>query len=323
MRSVLRLGNLLAIGCLVSLVSSRSIRADDLPIPTIVEGSVLPPDAAMALYVRPAELASSKSAAPIVEAFDAVLEPLKLGLSVADIEEFKIVFIIDQQAGLEGVILVVRARAAHDWKPMFDAQGKWKEEEFQGRKVFRRVSRQAYWLPDERTAVFTESRNATMLARSMGSPDPQDKAAWFEAWSEAARRPLAGLIDMRVLSGGNPGRDEDPLAVLATDAKYAVASGYFTIGGFQLEGSITTDSPQAAARVAPATSQVLVDFVEEMFEAVPLEDDDKAGLAAQLNEFLGKSRIKTDGKLVKAEGRFTTKMIQVICDAAKKVAKRM
>ena len=61
--------------------------------PLVVDPAAIPSDAALAVVIRPAELADVAAARPMFAAIDEVLVEVKLGLPVSELDGFKGVFI--------------------------------------------------------------------------------------------------------------------------------------------------------------------------------------------------------------------------------------
>ncbi|MEX0676389.1 MAG: hypothetical protein WD063_04905 [Pirellulales bacterium] len=307
-------------------------------LPTALATSYLPPDASFAILIRPAELAVPEVMQPVVEAFDELLKPAKLGISVADIDEFKLVLVgvvdmMERQGPrlvatrIVNTYLVIRARQAVDWKTVFGVTGQARQEEIDGRKLYHmRGDGAALWLPDERTVVCGALGE---VRRTMENPDPNDRESWTDHWEQAARSPLAAFVRMSELeevaafvSGLEPiERQEEALATLVADAEYGVLQGNVTTKGLEISATVLTRSNEGSVRVAPAVSLLLTEFATTIGSELPAQQADAAKLREQLAGLLGSTQIVTEGKTVTVKALVTPKMIEVFSATARLLAR--
>jgi hypothetical protein len=307
------------------VASSRGISsAQDKPakLPTALATSYLPPDTSFAFLVRPAELSVPEMMQPVVDAFDELLKPAKLGISVADIDEFKFVLIGNPNV-MQGPPVVVRARQPTDWKTVFGVGGQAKEEVIDGRKLYHVHSNDAYWLPDEKTIVLGE---LSAVRRTLENPGPKDRATWNERWEQAAKSPLAGFLHVGVLEAfgkevlGPGAEHEKALATLSTDARYGVLNGNVTTKGLEINAIVATGSKEGSVRVAPALSRVLTQLASMIGSEVPVGEADAEKVREQLGALLGSTQIVTEGKTVTVKATVTPKMLEVFAATARLMA---
>jgi len=288
----------------------------------VLETSYLPSDAGFAILVRPAELAKAKYAQPVAAAFDQLLTPLKLGTSVANIDEFKFVFLGWPMAGPADVYLVIRGTKPMDWKTVFSAMGNTTAEKVDGQILYHQRN-DAFWLPDDRTVVYGTQ---TGVKRTLEQVAPNDRADWSDSWEKAAKRPLAGLLHMRILEGQmGPGPDGKPsmsLAPLTEDAKYGVLEGRVTDKGLELHATVTANSNKGAVTAAPVVAQSLTNFATMIVKETRLDGQDGERLADQLSSLLASTRIVTQGKTMEIEALVTPEMLKVFAESAQLVGSR-
>ncbi len=293
-------------GWLMSLASAAE------PVrPTAIKVGTTPANAELAIYIRPAELAKAKMSTPVVAVFDELLQKAKLGFSVAEIEEFQ-VMVLGQGNGHEE-LMIARHSKPYDWKKFYQAQGKLAEEQIDGHQMYSvNGGRQRFALPDDRTVVYGEPG---AVLRVLEKPAPNNRADWHDHWNEAIKHPLAGMMRMSMAGRGQnaPG----PLATLASDGKYGVMYGEVTDEGLKLTGVIETSSAVAAARVAPAAADALVDFANMIVKEMALPDEANEKLIDQLSNLLGSGELSTRGSSVDVKGLVTPMMLQVFSDSAR------
>ncbi|MEX0676390.1 MAG: hypothetical protein WD063_04910 [Pirellulales bacterium] len=315
-----RTGTLLLAGLLVT-AAIRVVhgQAAQPEAPLALATTYLPPDTIFAVLVRPAELAVPELMQPVVDAVDELLKPANLGISVADIDECKVVFlgVPDMMRGPPNFYLVIRAKRAVDWKKVFGVTRELKEEEVGGRKLYIR-GQEAFWLPDERTIV-VGSREAAK--RTTENPDPNDRAAWSDRWEKAAKSPLAGFLHVNMLGlmslPGPDGKLDKSLASLDKDVKYAVLEGNVTDKGFAVGATIFTNSNEGSVRAAPVVSRGLTNFASMIATQTGLAGDDADRLTEQLSGLLGSTQIVTQGETVEIKALVTPKMIDVFAETAR------
>jgi hypothetical protein len=295
-------------------------------LPAALATSYIPPDASFALLVRPAELAVPELMQPVVDAFDELLKPAKLGISVADIDEFKFVLIgrPDVMQGPADGYLVVRARQAVDWKTVFGVAAEAEAEKIDGRKLYHvRGDRQTLWLPDERTVVFG---NAPAVRRTIENPDPKDRASWSARWEQAAKNPLAGFLQMSVLHAFGkgalgPGAEQEKLlATLTGDTQYGVLEGNVTTKGFEITAAMLTRSKEGSVRIAPVVSRVLTHLATMIGSDVPVGRQDAEALREQLASLLRSTQIVTEGQTVTVKALVTPEMLEVFSATLRQMA---
>jgi len=270
------------------------------------------PDAAFVLYIRPAELAKAKLAEPIVKAFDDLLPPGRLGISVAELESFE--FQVAGTAGDSSAAMTIRALQPLDWRKVFEASDD-KEEEIEGRKYYKFGARDYLTIVDDRTAVYGKLETAQRLIEGI---DANDRAEWADAWKQAQQRPLAGMLHMHMVA--EQGGLITPRSVLAADAKYAIMHGEVTSAGLKLSGVMETESAEAAARAAPAAAAALVDFATQLTEKTGIPPGDQEKLAAALSQLLAGGVIATRGSSVNLSALVTAEMLEVFADTARIMA---
>jgi hypothetical protein len=290
----------------------------------VLETSYLPSDTSFAILVRPAELAKAKYSQPVVAAFDQLLTAIKLGTSVANIDEFKFVILGSPNAmpGPPDLYMVIRGTKPIDWKTVFHAQGTATEEKIDGQILYH-LRNDAFLLPDDRTVIFGSLSGAQ---RAMEQVAPNDRADWSESWEKAAKGPLAGMLHMRILEGQMaPGPDGKPslsLAPLTENAKYAVLEGRPTDKGLELHATVTANSNKGAVTAAPVVARSLTNFASVILKETRLDGQDGERLAAQLSSLLASTRIVTQGKTMEIEALVTPKMLEVFAESAQLVGSR-
>ncbi len=278
----------------------------------------VPSDAKLAIYIRPAELAKAKMAAPVVAAFDELLQEAKLGFSVADVEEF-LFYVLGPAGGPNEPVIIVRQAAAYDWKKFYEAHGQVTEEEIDGHPVLHVYNgRELVALPDDRTSIYGEPPT---VMRILEKSEPNNRAEWHDRWDEAVKHPLAGMMWMDLVGKGPKGAGGH-WAVLAKDGKYAVMHGEVTAAGLKLTGVIETSSADAAARVAPAAADVLVDFANMIVEELALPAEDSKDLTGELSKLLGSGELSTRRSSVDIKGLVTPAMLEVFSNSARLAAQK-
>ena len=286
-----------------------------------LEATYLPSDASFAILIRPAELSKAKYAQPVVAAFDQLLAPLKLGTSVANIDEFKVVAIGIPMAGPENVYMVIRGTKAMDWKTVYSAMGNITEEKVDGQVLYH-VKNDAFWLPDDRTVVYG---SLSAVRRTLEPIDAKDRADWSDSWEKAAKGPIAGLLHMRILDGETaPGPAGQPLSLapLTENVQYAVLEGQVTELGLVLRATMAANSNEGAVTAAPVVAQALTGFASLIEKEMRLEGEDGERLAEQLTRLLGSTRIVTQGKTLEIKVLVTPKMLEVFAESAQLIGAR-
>jgi hypothetical protein len=295
-------------------------------LPTALATSYIPPDASFALLVRPAELAVPELMQPVVDAFDELLKPARLGISVADIDEFKFVVIgrPDVMQGPPDIYLVIRARQAVDWKIVFEVGAQAKVEEINGRKLYHvRGDREALWLPDERSVVFGMGG---AVRRTMENPDPNDREPWTERWQHAAKSPVAAFLQASVLQAfeegmlGSGDQHQKALAALTGDAQFGVLQGNVTPKGLEVAATMLTRSKEGSVRIAPVVSRVLTHLATMIGSEVPVGQQDAEKLREQLAALLRSTQIVTEGQTVTVKAVVTPEMLEVFSATLRQMA---
>jgi hypothetical protein len=304
------------------------------PLPTALAASYIPPDASFALVVRPAELAASHVMKPLADVFDEMLKPANLGISVADIEEFKLVMagvldLTERQGGRISVAksanlyVAVRARKAVAWKTLLDAT-RWTQQDVNGQKLYVQGSA-ALWFPDERTMV-TGAR--AIVERTLEDPDPNDRESWTDRWEQAARNPLAAFVrasELEEVVAFVPGlqaaeRQPEALATLIADAEYGLLQGSVTNGSLDVSATVLARSSEGAVNVAPALSLVLREFAKAVGSESGLDGEIGRKLGEQLAALVGSTQFVTEGQTVTIKALVTPKMLEVFSAALRQMA---
>ncbi|HVX60812.1 MAG TPA: M56 family metallopeptidase, partial [Pirellulales bacterium] len=128
-----------------------------------VDWSYIPPNAAVVGIVRPAALFSRGEMQPLAELIDGELGLRKaLGLGVNDLAEVQLAiprFPSPQADEPDVLILVLRAKATHDWKDLAaKVAGDHAPAEFLGQTYYKASDARttfSYYLPDDRTIVLS------------------------------------------------------------------------------------------------------------------------------------------------------------------------
>ena len=300
-----------------AVVAARCQAADP-----VLDVGYLPPDTTFAVLVRPAELAASKWFEPVVRAVDEILRPAKLGLSVADIDQFQFAIIGSPDAMVGGVpafYVVVRGTRPVDWKAVVTRDGRATQEKMAGRVVYR-VGNEVSWMPDERTLV---TGSPTGIERAREPVDPNARAAWSANWRQAATSPLAALLRMNVLEGEEvPGADGQavvPLAPLTDNVDYAVLESQVTPLGLRLRAKLAAKSNQAAVAASPVVARALTNLAALIVSEGGVEGDDRQQLADQLTRLLNSTQIITDGKTLSIQALLTPKMLNAFAASARQI----
>lgn len=297
----------------------------------IFDAACIPSDASVVIVMRPAELAQSPIARPVADALDQMLEPANLGLKVSELEEFKVVLAGGfQQPGNDTICayMILRSRQAHDWKKVFQALlGASKEEELDGQKYFTAGDDSggfsSFWCPDERTVVVG-------IARTFSTPDPNDRARWADLWQEAAKSPVAVMLDMNLfgvfadtaITEDPAQRLENELSALPKDGDFAIAKGDITADGFSISAQIACRSDAGAQRVANALAKGLTELAGHIAPPSAIDGDSEAHrLAEQMGRLADSTRIAAHDSAVLVQSEMSAEMLSTFAASAQSAAR--
>ncbi len=164
---------------------------------TEIDWSYVPANAAVVAVVRPADILGRAEMQPLAKLFNEQISAEKqLELKVEDLDELQFVLPNLAPPDVAGPspreIFVLRARHAHNWKPLGQrSSGEAIEASFVGKRYYKPANaapqKYSYYLPDDRTIVLaSEPQLQQVLALSKTSAAKPDWAAQWPAGEAAA-----------------------------------------------------------------------------------------------------------------------------------------
>jgi hypothetical protein len=300
--------------------------------PVVSDPVCLPSDASAVFIIRPAELAAAPIAQGVASLFDELLAPAKMGLKVSEIEEFKVVVPGGlPQPGDDSfcVYMILRSRQPHDWKKALqEVLGATKEDEIEGQKYFKAPDEGfgSFWIPDERTIVYGTPGG---LARTLSTPDPNDRAEWADKWTTAAKSPLAGMLQLDMFGqavnfegASDDDSDTQYLSTLVADGRRAIFHCDVTADGITLIAALECDSADAAERVALALGKGLAKLAVIIAPTSATDDDGEANrLAIQVAKLVAGAQITHQESTATMQLVATTEMVTTFVDSARALAR--
>jgi hypothetical protein len=303
------------IGATSNLVEEGSLQSKDRQPLT---GEFLPANAVAAAAVRVPDLLRLMPGDEGRASIDDLPQLKRLGISIKDLDEFKIgVLDLNQGPGEPVVQICVRSLKPFEWlKALHKAQPSSRETEFAGVKYLvttprgGRERQLSYFMPDERTLVGAPDARIRELIQKGGK---DVRPTWAENWDNVSNNPLVGMINAEVLRkflDADRGARQDvlmmALAPLWQDTQVFVA-------GVSLDKTLTvqavaeTPSNEAGMKVARNLRAVatlgenfLVGFAKlaEQMQRPPAERAAVAQILAIVKELVGRLEIKEQGNLV-------------------------
>jgi beta-lactamase regulating signal transducer with metallopeptidase domain len=250
-------------------------------------------DAELVVALRPAELAKLKSLEPIKTALDksGLFDPL--GLTLEDIEEFKMVASpLSRDPNSKAVnpswrLIVFRSQEPRDWSKLaLSITGKNEKTSVGGQEYYQSTlgsggSFSAYWLPDDRTIVFSSIAD---IGRTFSLRDPANQPTWADQWKKVAEGPAAmmlGTVGLQEIADNVPRpAAATPRVDVAPHVDVALFKGAEVSGAFQVTGTFECRNSQSAQEINNLIQQRLDAVKKDFAEAGKPSGSPAAALAA-------------------------------------------